>query len=139
MRVKEIMSSDPACCTTGTKLADVAKMMLEHDCGAIPVLDNMEHHGPIGVITDRDIVCRSIAQDKNPAGLTAGHCMSSRAVTVGPDMDVEECERVMSEHQIRRILVTDKNGCLCGIVAQADIARHCRDADTARLVKDVSA
>jgi len=139
MRVKEIMSSDPACCTTGTKLADVAKMMLEHDCGAIPVLDSIEHHAPIGVITDRDIVCRSLAQDKNPSGLTAGHCMSKAPVTVGPEIDIEECEQVMRERQIRRVLVTDTNGCLSGIVAQADIARHCRDADTGRLVQDVSA
>jgi CBS domain-containing protein len=139
MRVKEIMSSDPACCTTGMKLAEVAKMMVEHDCGAIPVVDSMEHHAPIGVITDRDIVCRSLAQGKDPAALTAGHCMSTSPVTIGADMDVEECERAMREHQIRRILVTDNDGCLRGVVAQADIARHCREAETARVVQDVSA
>jgi len=139
MRVKEIMCGDPACCTTGTNLADVAKMMVEHDCGAIPVVDSMEHHAPVGVVTDRDIVCRSLAQGKNPAALTAGHCMSKVPVTIGSDMDVEECERVMREHQIRRILVTDKDGALRGIVAQADIARHCRTADTGQLVHDVSA
>ena len=138
MHVKEIMSSDPACCTTGTKLADVAKMMVEHNCGAIPVVDSVDHHAPIGVITDRDIVCRALAADKDLAGLTAGHCMSTEPVTVSPETDVEECERAMREHQIRRILVTDNNGTLRGIVAQADIARHCRDGETAQLVQDVS-
>jgi CBS domain-containing protein len=139
MHVKEIMCSDPACCTTDTQLADVAKMMVEHDCGAIPVLDSKDHHAPVGVITDRDIVCRALARDKDISRLTAGQCMSHKPVTVGAETDVDDCERMMREHQIRRILVTDKTGILCGIVAQADIARHCRDVETARLVQDVSA
>ena len=139
MHVKEIMSCDPACCTTNTRLADVAKMMLEHDCGAIPVIDSTDHQAPVGVITDRDIVCRALAQDKDPARLTAGHCMSKSPVTVTPETDVEDCERAMREHQIRRILVTDNTGTLRGIVAQADIARCCRADETAHVVKDVSA
>jgi CBS domain-containing protein len=61
MQVREIMTADPACCMSGTTLQDVVQMMIVHDCGEIPVVDNIDTNMPIGVITDRDIVCRTVA------------------------------------------------------------------------------
>ena len=64
---QDVMTPDPACCTPETPLEQIAKMMAQSDCGEIPVIDPAEH--PIGVVTDRDIVCRVVAEGKNPDGV----------------------------------------------------------------------
>ncbi len=76
MQVKEVMTIDPACCVLETSLQEVAQMMIDHDCGEIPVVENKQNYLPIGVITDRDIVCRTIAKGSNPLG-------SSRRIRFG--------------------------------------------------------
>src|SRR6267142_1512494 len=126
MKVKEVMTADPAWCISETGLQEVAQMMVDHDCGEIPVVDNKETRLPIGVITDRDIVCRILAGKLNPLDLTVADCMSKPCVTVTGDMSVEECSRVMEENKIRRVPVVDAAGCCCGILALADIALHAR-------------
>jgi len=138
MKVKDIMTTDPACCTAETSLQEVAKMMVDHDCGEIPVVDNKESNIPKGVITDRDIVCRTLAQGLNPLDLTVGDCMTQPCVTVTPQMSIEECSRVLEENKIRRVPVIDADGCCCGIVSLADIALHARKGVTAEVVKEVS-
>src|SRR5262245_48922761 len=138
MRVNEIMTSDPACCTRDSTLPQVARMMLEFDCGAIPVVEDKNRKRPVGIITDRDIVCRTIAQGKVPSRMTAGDCMTPSVVTAHPETDLEECSRLMRSHQIRRILVVDDNHKVCGIVAQADIAKRAPEGETAHVVHDVS-
>jgi CBS domain-containing protein len=129
---------DPACCTPESSLEEVGKMMIINDCGELPVVSDMSTKSPIGVITDRDIVCRTIALGINPFDLTVRDCMSKPAVTVTPDMSVEECARVLEENQIRRVPVVDEFGQCCGIVALADIARHARRNITAEVIKEVS-
>jgi CBS domain-containing protein len=138
MQVRQIMTADPACCASGTSLQDVAQMMIDHDCGEIPVVDNTEDNMPIGVITDRDIVCRTVARELNPLDLTAGDCMTTPCVTVTPDMSVDECCRILEDNKIRRVPVVDAGGCCCGIVALADIALHAKNKETAEVVKEVS-
>jgi CBS domain-containing protein len=138
MKVKEIMSKDPACCTRDTSLQDVAVLMVEHDCGEIPVVDNLQSKRPVGVVTDRDIAIRTVALGKNPLDLRARDCMSSPAVTVTPEMSVDDCCTLMEENQLRRVPVVDDSGCCCGIVSQADIARHASKGEAGELVKDVS-
>jgi CBS domain-containing protein len=139
INVNEIMTGRPACCTASTKLTDAARMMVENDCGAIPVVENMQNKDPVGVITDRDIVCRAVALGKDPAKVTVGECMSANVITVTPETDVNECARRMEAHQLRRVLVTDRNHHLCGIVAQADVARNAGKEKTAEVVQGVSA
>ena len=138
MQVKDMMTPDPACCTSDTPLREVARMMVDKDCGEIPVLDNNSSRQPVGVVTDRDIVCRTVAVNKNPLELTAADSMSTPIETVNPDMPVEECCRVMEEKQIRRVPVVDANGALCGIVALADLAREAKDGVAGQVVKEVS-
>jgi CBS domain-containing protein len=138
MQVKEVMTADPACCISETALQEVAQMMVDHDCGEIPVVENKETKLPIGVITDRDIVCRTVAGGLNPLDLTVADCMSKPCVTVTPDMSVEECSRIMEENKIRRVPVVDADGSCCGIVALADIALHARRSVAAEVVKEVS-
>ena len=139
MQAKDLMSKDLVCCTRDTKLQQVARLMVEHDCGAIPVMESHSNKHPIGIITDRDITCRTIALGKNPLELTAGDCMTASCVTVSPDCSVEECCQVLEDHQLRRVLVVDNDGCCCGIIAQADIARMAPEHETAEVVKQVSA
>src|SRR5260370_33724418 len=122
MKVKEVMTTNPACCTADTHLPQVVRMMIETDCGEIPVVENKASKLPIGVVTDRDIVCRTIANGINPIALTAADCMSKPIVTVTPDMSLEECCRIMEEKLIRRLPVVDERGTCFGIVSLADIA-----------------
>lgn len=137
-QVKEIMTENPTCCTPETSLQDVAKLMVEHDCGEIPVLNNMKDKKPVGVITDRDICCRTVAQGKNPLEMTAEECMSTPCITVKETDSIDDCCAVLEENQIRRVPVVDENGSCCGIVAQADLAHATKPKDLAGLVKNVS-
>lgn len=136
MRVEDVMTPSPQCASPDTSIRDVAKMMVDCDCGEIPVVDKNER--PIGVITDRDIACRVVAQGKDPNSTQARDAMSTPVVTVMPETDLEECCRLMEERQIRRIPVVDENGVCCGIVAQADIALRGDTEETGTLVRDVS-
>ena len=77
MKVNDVMTQEPACCTPETPLRDVAKMMVESDCGEIPVVDSQRTMRPVGVVTDRDIVVRCVAAGKNPLEAEAEDCMSS--------------------------------------------------------------
>lgn len=122
-RVRDIMTHDARCCTQDTPLVDVARMMVEGNCGEIPVVDNYTNLRPIGVITDRDIVCRVIAQRRNPLELCADTCMTTPVVTIHQHAPIQDCLRLMEENRIRRIPVVDRQGRVCGIVSQADIAR----------------
>src|SRR5690349_6131634 len=111
MQALQIMTQDPACCTPNTKLDAIACMMVDYDCGAIPVVDSPQTKRLVGIITDRDIVCREVAQGKNPLEFTANDCMTKSPATVSPNTTLEECCRLMEENQVRRIPVVDASGC----------------------------
>ena len=138
MKVKDMMTSDPACCTSDTPLPEVARMMVDQDCGEIPVIENKSSKIPVGVVTDRDIVCRTIANGLNPLDLTAADCMSKPIVTVTPDMSLEECCRIMEEKLIRRVPVVDDRGVCVGILALADVALSTGKNVAGHIVKEVS-
>jgi CBS domain-containing protein len=138
MEVKEIMTANPAYCTPDTKLQEVAKMLLDHDCGCIPVVEGERSMKPLGVITDRDICCRVVALGKNPLKMTVGDCMSGNVVTVTPEMSLDDCCLIMEENQVRRLPVVDAQGRCCGMVSQADIAQYAPRNKTAEVVKEVS-
>ncbi len=139
MRAEQIMTPRPAVCTPETPLQEVAELMIEYDCGEIPVVQSHDSLLPVGVITDRDITCRSVGQGKNPLKLTAMDCMSRPCVTVDRHEAVSECCRVLEDNQVRRVLVVDRAGRLCGIISQADIAEFGRADQTAELVREISA
>ncbi len=120
MRVQEVMTTDAACCSPDTKVKEAASMMEEQDCGCLPVVTDARR--VVGVVTDRDIVCRCVAQGKGPE-TEVGEAMTSPARCCGPDDDVSEATRIMAEGKVRRVPVVDDAGCCVGIVSQADIAR----------------
>ena len=138
MQAKDIMTDAPACCTPDAKLQHVAQLMRENNCGEIPVVDGKKTMKPVGVITDRDIVCRTLAKGKSPLEISAKDCMTEPAITVSSEARLEECCQLMEEHQIRRIPVVDQNGACCGIVAQADVARCAPENKAIALLKEVS-
>jgi CBS domain-containing protein len=125
MKAEQIMTPRPAVCTPEADLRSVAELMVAYDCGEIPVVRNRESMVPIGVVTDRDITCRTVAQGRNPLDLTAADCMSSPCVTVESHERVEECCRVLEDQQLRRALVVDRAGRLCGIISQATSQSLC--------------
>jgi CBS domain-containing protein len=137
MKVKDIMTGSPCFCTPGTSLEQVARLLTQHDCGAIPVVDDEGFPRPVGIVTDRDIVCRVVAAGEDPSLLTAGDCMSSPVVSVTPVTRLDVCCEVMERNKVRRVVVVDEDGFCCGIVSQADIARRATEK-TAEVVKELS-
>src|ERR1700719_1863704 len=133
---RQVMTENPACCTPDTPLDLVAKLMREHDCGEIPVIDPADR--PIGVVTDRDIVCRVVAEGKNPMAYSAETCMSESVVSVRADAPIQEVVSTMERHQIRRVPVVDGSGCCIGIISQADVASVARPRHVGELVREVS-
>jgi CBS domain-containing protein len=137
MRVEEIMTKDPACCMPETKLHEVAQLMADRDVGQIPVVES-ESRKPIGVVTDRDITVRAVARGRNPLDLTVRDVMSSPAVTIGPEARIEDACRTLEDRRLRRMPVVAKDGSCCGVISQADIARHAPERMTAEVVRKVS-
>ena len=138
MEVQTIMTKNPATCTPETNLREVAQMMMENDCGCIPVVESKNHPKLVGVITDRDIVGRAVAQGRNPIELKAVDCMTRPVVTTRAETSVRDCGRMMEENQIRRIIVVDDKGHCQGIVAQADIAIKAPEEMTGEVVQEIS-
>ena len=132
----DLMTGDPACCTPSTTLDQVAKVMVQNNCGEIPVVDINDQ--PIGVVTDRDIMCRVVADGKNPLAYTADTCMSQPVVTVRTDDSLDDVVSTMERHQIRRVPVADERGCCTGIISQADVARAEPLPEVGDLVREVS-
>ncbi len=133
--ISAVMTSSPVGCKLHTPVRDVAKMMRDNDCGQIPVLDDIG--APIGVVTDRDIALRVVAQGGD-AMTQASAVMTTPIKTVQMDSDLDECLALMEKEQIRRVPVIDAAGKLVGMIAVADIARACKDRPTASVVKEVS-
>jgi len=133
---RDLMTPNPTCCSPNTTLDEVAKLMVKNDCGEVPIVDTSDQ--PIGVVTDRDIVCRAVADGKNPIGHTAESIMTTPVVTVRADAPIEEVVATMERHQIRRILVVDGGGYCAGIIAQADVASQAPAGRTGELVREIS-
>jgi CBS domain-containing protein len=136
LRCRDIMTKDVTCCTPDTTIRNVAEQMEDDNVGSIPVVENGRL---IGLVTDRDIVCRILAEGKDTRSTVAREAMSDDIVTCAPDESVMEAIRKMSEHQIRRIPICDLNGRLRGIISIGDIALEAeRDRDIACALEKIS-
>jgi CBS domain-containing protein len=136
MKAKDIMTSDLSVCRPETGLSEVAKMMCEEDCGAIPVVDAKGK--PVGVITDRDIACRVVAKGGDALEMRVSDCMTPDPVTASLDASIDEVCDQLEQSQIRRLLIVDEAGACCGIVSQADVALHAGDRKAGEMVREVS-
>lgn len=137
MDVRSVMTANPACCSADTPVRDVARMMVDHDCGQIPVVDAA--NAPIGVVTDRDIAVRIVAEGRDATSARAADCMTTPVTTVSADSSMADCCATMEANQVRRVPVVAADGSLCGIVSLADVALSGRDHTTVEVVKQVSA
>jgi CBS domain-containing protein len=136
LRVSDIMTRDVTTCSPQTTLREVADNMKDDDVGSLPVVENGRL---VGIITDRDIVCRALAEGLNSRATPAAAAMSEEIVTCTPDEAVHDAIRKMGEHQVRRIPVCDINGRLRGIIAMADIALEAeRDRELADALEEIS-
>lgn len=118
MKVKDIMTQNVASLEPKDSVERAAQLMKEHDIGALPVCDN---NNVIGIITDRDIVLRTISEGKSPNSVSVREVMTSNPVVGRPDMNVEDATRIMGERQIRRLPVVEENT-MVGIVSLGDLA-----------------
>jgi CBS domain-containing protein len=134
-KAREIMTPDATCVSASDTVLDAAKLMAEHDVGALPICG--EDNRLKGMLTDRDIVVRVLAEGKDPRALHAGELAQGEAVTVGADDDAETVMRTMAEHRVRRLPVIDGHK-LVGVVAQADVARALPNSETGELVEALS-
>ena len=138
MKVSDVMTREPTCVTPDTPLEAVARLMIDCDCGALPVVGDLAAKFPLGIITDRDIVVRAIAAGRNPVHLVTRDCMTAPAITVTVETSVGDCLDLLELNQIRRVIVVDRDGRVCGIVAQADLATHVSKRKAGELLREVS-
>ena len=127
MKAQEIMSKNPTCVTADTPLVDAARLLKTAHIGVVPVVESTGAKRLVGVLTDRDIAIRAVAEGRDGATTSVGHVMSSNVRTSAPDDSVEDVMDLMGREQVRRIPIVDDRGNLVGIVAQADIVLEARD------------
>ena len=133
--IKDVMTSNPCTIDAGKSVAYAAKMMREEDVGLAPIVEGDKL---IGMLTDRDIAIRVVAEGRNPDQVKVADVASKQVVTIDPQQDLEEALRIMAKHQVRRLAVVEEDGKLVGVVAQADIAREGDDKQTGELVEEIS-
>ena len=133
--VRDAMTSNPRSIEPSTKVADAASLMKSEDVGSLPIVEGGQL---VGVVTDRDIVIRGVADGKDPQSTTVDEIASRDLVTVDPEQDLDEAMRLMAQHQVRRLPVAEEDGRLVGILAQADVAREGKDAKTGQVVQEIS-
>ena len=134
MKVSDLMTSQPATVSPDDPCAKAATLMREEDCGAIPVVKGGKL---VGIVTDRDITIRAVADGRDPKTTKVSEVMSADPVTVTPDTDADEARRVMAEHQVRRLPVVD-DGRLLGIVVTAQLARRESSEEVGETIKEIS-
>ena len=120
MKISDLLTPDPVTCLPTTNLAQAAALMLQGDCGILPIVEN----GKIrGVVTDRDLFIALGTRDAKPSAMTVGEVMQGPLFTCSPEDDVEAVLEVMKEHAIRRVPVEGFGGAVLGIVSMNDIVR----------------
>ena len=135
MSIQDAMTTNPRSVETSTPVVEAAGLMKSEDVGSLPVVDGERL---VGMVTDRDIVLRVVAEGKDAKSTTVGEIASTDLVTVDPQQELDEALRLMAQHQVRRLPVVEEDGRLVGILAQADVAKEGKDAQTGQLVQEIS-
>jgi len=133
---REVMTGGAECVGENDTLVDAARRLAELDVGAMPICG--EDNRLKGMLTDRDIVVKALAQGKDPSSTTVAEFAEGKPVTIGADDSVDEALRTMTEHKVRRLPVIDGHD-LVGIVSQADLARNIDEEKVGDLVEAISA
>ena len=140
MKVRDIMTPDPACCLREHTAGEAAGLMKQYDCGSIPVVDSMADRKLVGIVTDRDLAVRGLAQGKG-ADAPVSEMMTEAPIAADLDDEIETVRQVMIREQVRRVPVVGRDNVIVGIVAQADLAREdaaASDREVGRIVEAIS-
>jgi CBS domain-containing protein len=129
------MTSSPRTIEASTSVAEAARIMKSEDVGSIPIV---EGDRLVGMVTDRDIVVRAVAESRDSQSTTAGDIASRELVTVDADQSLDDAARLMARHQVRRVPVVEEDGRLVGILAQGDVAQVGDDSLTGEVVERIS-
>jgi CBS domain-containing protein len=133
--ISEVMTANPCSIDADRPVAYAAKMMRDEDVGLAPIV---EGDRLVGTLTDRDIVTRLVAEERDPGSTPVSEIASSDPVTVDSQQTLDDALRLMAQHQVRRLPVVEPDGRLVGVVAQADIAREAGERQTGELVEEIS-
>jgi CBS domain-containing protein len=133
--IRDVMTERPRAVTRQTTLSEVAEVMGAEDVGAIPVVDGDRL---VGIVTDRDIVVRAVARGADPSATTVADVVTESLVTVSPEHDLADALKLMAQHQVRRLPVTDREDRLVGVVSQADVALQMKEKTAGELLEDIS-
>jgi CBS domain-containing protein len=136
-KARDVMSTDVTCIGENDTLLEAAKLLADLDVGAVPVCG--EDNRLKGMVTDRDIVVKALAQGKDPGSVRAGELGQgdSQTVTIGADDSIDEALRTMIDHKVRRLPVIDGDQ-LVGIISQADVATNVDEEKVGDLVEAIS-
>jgi CBS domain-containing protein len=134
-RAREIMTPNPTCVQATQTIREAAQLMADKGVGALPICG--EDNRLKGMITDRDIVVKVLAEGKDPRSITAGELAQGEAVTIGADDDATEIMTTMAEHKVRRLPVIDGHD-LVGVISQADVARALPEPQVGDLIEALS-
>jgi len=133
------MTSNPACCLPTDMVSDAAELMRRENIGAIPVIVSQETRKLVGIITDRDLALRIVAEGVDAKSTTVEAAMTHTVITCLADDDLQKALDAMAEQQLRRIPVVDNDNRLVGIISQADVATRAGQPEkTAEMVKEIS-
>jgi CBS domain-containing protein len=133
--VHEAMTSNPCAIEADRSVAYAAKMLKQEDVGVAPIVESGRL---VGMLTDRDIVVRVVAEGKDPDSVSVRDVASSNVVSIDPRQDLDEALQLMARYQVRRLPVVEQDGRLVGVVAQADIAEVAKPKKTGELVEEIS-
>lgn len=120
LKIKDVMTNPAVCVNKNDTIINAAKIMQEHNIGAIPVVD--DNNNLVGIVTDRDIIIRNIARELDPKDHKVSEIMTTNVKTVTPDTYVDEALEIMSEDQVRRLPVVDESKNVIGMVSLGDVA-----------------
>ena len=138
-KCNEVMTKNPVWCLPNDVVAKVAQLMKSKDIGPVPIIENEQTKKLVGIVTDRDLALKIVAEGRDAKSTKAEVVMTRKVVTCRGEDDVQKALDAMSEHQLRRIPVVDNDNKIVGIIAQADVAtRVDQPAKTAEVVKDIS-
>jgi CBS domain-containing protein len=138
MKVRDVMTKKVVCCTPSDTAEKAANLMRDHNVGAIPVVSDLTSRRLEGILTDRDLCCRIVAESRLADTMTIGELMTRSPVTCKPEDALDTCLEAMQEHHIRRIPIVDEKASCVGIVAEADIALRASAAKVGKTVAEIS-
>jgi CBS domain-containing protein len=137
MKIREVMSTNPTCCIPNDTAQSAAKMMCDLNVGSLPVVTDHQSRTLVGMITDRDLCCSVLAQGLDSKTMIQD-LITYSPVSCREGENIDRCERVMQEHQIRRVPVVDGENRVIGIVAQADLALKDKPEKVHKTVAEIS-